>query len=772
MLNKHIVFKDFVQQLSIGALRASATKKAKVLYANSTFCQMFGHKERDVWDLYVEELFAERRRYLMFNKDLLENNVVKNFEIRLKGPAKKTFWGSISALTVFDDRGKPKYFDLVIEDISIQKKYEKSLIESKELFQTVFNNTAAAITVTDKDERIIAWNPFAEKMLGLTKEELFNKPVKDLYPPKEWRRIRAFRIRQRGMLADIEIKIYKKSNGTLDASLSISVLKDSEGNVIGSIGIIRDITAQKAAERRIKDSENKIRVILDNSAAAITLIDEKERIISWNRFTEHLLGMKRSDLYLRPVSTLYPEEEWKKIRAENIRTIGSKHHLATKVINKRGNIIDIDLSINVLRDSQDKIVGSVGIMQDITEQKRFQEILIQAKLAAEEANSAKSLFLANMSHEVRTPMNTILGMIDLTLDTTLDEEQRDNLVVAKEAAGNLLSLINDILDLSRVESGKLTLENIEFHLPNILKNVCKGLSVLARGKNLELILKIHPDVPELLESDPVRLRQILINLINNAIKFTPKGKIVIEVKASAKTDQEITLTFAVIDQGIGIAKDKQDFIFEAFTQADTSTTRRFGGTGLGLAISKRLVEMMGGRIWVESEEEKGSTFYFTGVFKYKDKASSAVLTEEESPAGIEDPVLAQRIKSLRILLAEDNIVNQKISMRLLEKQGWHVVTVDNGKEVVDRMSKDHFDIVLMDAQMPILDGFEATKIIRDNEKHTGKHIPIIALTARAMQEDRKRCLDAGMDGYVAKPIDRKKLFEEIINVFKKGIVHE
>ena len=379
MLNKHIVFKDFVQQLSIGALRASATKKAKVLYANSTFCQMFGHKERDVWDLYVEELFAERRRYLMFNKDLLENNVVKNFEIRLKGPAKKTFWGSISALTVFDDRGKPKYFDLVIEDISIQKKYEKSLIESKELFQTVFNNTAAAITVTDKDERIIAWNPFAEKMLGLTKEELFNKPVKDLYPPKEWRRIRAFRIRQRGMLADIEIKIYKKSNGTLDASLSISVLKDSEGNVIGSIGIIRDITAQKAAERRIKDSENKIRVILDNSAAAITLIDEKERIISWNRFTEHLLGMKRSDLYLRPVSTLYPEEEWKKIRAENIRTIGSKHHLATKVINKRGNIIDIDLSINVLRDSQDKIVGSVGIMQDITEQKRFQEILIQAK---------------------------------------------------------------------------------------------------------------------------------------------------------------------------------------------------------------------------------------------------------------------------------------------------------------------------------------------------------------------------------------------------------
>ncbi|HBR14851.1 MAG TPA: hypothetical protein DD723_04815 [Candidatus Omnitrophica bacterium] len=770
MTGEKINYRDLMDHLHDGVCRCSIGFKVGVLYMNASMGKMLGYAAKEISGLKVEEIFVERRTFQSFYKKILEEGTVRNFEVRFKKKEGKSFWGSLSAVAIRDKGGRVKWFDMSVRDISASKRYEKELIESKELFQTVFNNTAAAITVTDQDEKIVAWNPYAEKLLQMTKEELFNKSVKELYPPAEWRRLRNLNIRKKGMLADIDTKICKKDGSLADVNISVSVLQNSDGQVIGAIGIICDITKQKAAERRIKESENKIRVILDNSAVAITLTDENEKIISWNKFTEHLLGMKRKDLYMKPVDSLYPVEEWQMIRAENIRKLGSKHHLETKVIKKSGEIIDVDISVNVLKDAKNKIVGSVGIMQDITKQKRFQEMLIQAKLSAEDANSAKSLFLANMSHEIRTPMNTILGMIDLTLDTPLLEEQKDNLRVAREATDNLLGLLNDILDLSKVEAGKIKLENIEFHLHNVARSVVKGLSVLAKIKQLELILNIHPDVPELIEGDPVRLRQILINLINNAIKFTHKGKITTAIKVSKKNQENVELDFCVTDEGIGIPEDKQGKIFELFSQADDSTARHYGGTGLGLAISKRLVEMMGGRIWVESEEHKGSAFHFTGIFK----APKPNLALSRSGPGDTDgaQVSQEQLKDLRILLAEDNVVNQKIAVRILEKYGWQVDAVDNGQKVIDILNNKRFDVVLMDAQMPILDGLETTRLIRRSEQKTGKRIPIIALTARAMDDDKKKCLEAGMDGYVSKPIDRKTLFEEIINVVKKGRSHE
>jgi PAS domain S-box-containing protein len=758
---------ELIEHLQVGICRTTTGASASLVYANAAFCAMFELDARKITQVTIEHLFAERSIYIVLRKKIRKEGAVPEFEAQLKTSNNKLFWGSFSVLKGKDRDNNP-WLDIVIQDITSRKQIERELIESKDLFQTVFNNTAEAIMVTDKEERIVAWNPFAERMLGMTKKDLFNKPAKDLYPEKEWQRIRSSRVRRRGSLDDIETKIIKKDGNVLDANVSISVLKDLDGGVIGFIGIIRDITFRKMNERKLKESENKIRVILDNSAAAITLTDDQERIISWNRFTERLFGMRKKDLYLRPVSSLYPAKEWTKIHSGNIRQIESKQHLETQIIRKDGEVIDVELSINVLRDAQNKIVGSVGMIQDITKQKQFRQQLLQAKLIAEEANNTKSLFLANMSHEVRTPMNTIIGMIDLTLDTPLSPEQKENLQVVKDAADNLLGLLNDILDLSRVEAGKITLENIEFHLPNVVKNICKGLDVLAKKKKLGIVLNIDAQVPELILGDPVRLRQVIINLVNNAIKFTSQGVIEIGVKTLSliPAKGEIVIQFSVRDEGIGIPEDKYEKIFEVFTQADESTTRKYGGTGLGLAISKRLVEMMGGQIWVESAEGKRSTFFFTGVFKVIAQKAAEAPDAKQQEEKIDEAALPP-IKELKILLAEDNLVNQKITARILEKQGWQVAAVANGKEVIERLDREPFDVVLMDVQMPVLDGLEATKIIRENEKSTGKHVPIIALTARAMKEEKESFVESGMDGYVSKPIDRKKLFEEIENIINK-----
>jgi len=766
-LKKDSEFKDFVDHLQAGICRTSVGTRARFEYANATLCEMLGLSSKEMTQMPIANIFFDRRKFQLFLQKMTKEGFIRGFETRLKGRGKDPFWAAISAVAVTDSKDKPKYFDMFINNVSERKLYEKELIQSKAMFQTVFNNTAAAITVTDKEERIAAWNPFTEKMLDMDKGDLFNRPVRDLYPPKEWKRMRSFQIRKKGMLEDIETKVYKKNGELLDVNVSISILKDLDGNIVGSIGIIRDITNQKLAEAKLKEEQDKIRIILDNSAASITLTDDQERIVLWNKFTEDLFGMTKKDLYMRPVQSLYPEEEWIKIRSENIRRKGSQHHLRTKVMHKSGRVLDVDLSVNILKGSDNQIIGSVGILQDITQQKKFEEMLVQSKLIAEEASSAKSLFLANMSHEVRTPMNTIMGMLDLTLDTEMTDEQRDNISVAKDAADNLLGLINDILDLSRVEAGKITLESIEFHLHNVVASVVKGLTVLAKKKNLDIAINVDSDVPLLIEGDPVRLRQILINLINNAIKFTHKGLITVNVKKAALGGDKVSVRFEVVDQGIGIPKDRQDKVFEVFTQADDSTTRQFGGTGLGLAICKRLTEMMDGEIGVISEVGKGSTFYFTANFKILKAKSAAVSTgsgvseEEVSGSSFEN------LKDIHILLAEDNLVNQRIAARLLEKQGWKVTAVGDGQSVIDALNKEAFDVVLMDAQMPILDGFEATRIIRKGEESTGRHMPIIALTARVMAEDRKQCEEAGMDGYVAKPIDRKKLYEAIANQVRK-----
>jgi two-component system, sensor histidine kinase and response regulator len=415
----------------------------------------------------------------------------------------------------------------------------------------------------------------------------------------------------------------------------------------------------------------------------------------------------------------------------------------------------------------------ISIGNDITKRRQTEDALRAAKETAETNNRLKSEFLANLSHEIRTPMNSIMGMTELALSTQLTEEQRKYLQTVRSSSELLLGLLNDILDLSKIEAGKMEMEQIDFSLPDVIDDVIKTLDVKARQKSIELRTTVPASLPAILRGDPTRLRQILLNLVGNAIKFTDRGHVTVAVEEQWHSDTDISLHFSVRDTGMGIPAEQLDVIFEPFKQGDTSTTRKYGGSGLGLTISSELVRMMKGRIWVQSVVGQGSTFHFTVQLKWSAAPAALTGTAPQTARALPRPaeaadaaaqLAAPAARRLHVLVADDHDANRSLVTTVLTKRGHECVEAVNGHQVLEALARQPFDAVLMDVQMPGMDGYQATAAIRKREEREGGHVPIIALTAHAMSGDRERCLLAGMDAYLAKPLRPSELVRLVESV--------
>ncbi|MBM81084.1 MAG: hypothetical protein CMJ78_10880 [Planctomycetaceae bacterium] len=783
------------------------------------------------------------------------------------------------------------------------------------LLSLLMNNLPDSIYFKDEQSQFIRVSKALAARFGVENpDEVIGKTDADYFSEEHAKQARndELKLMGSGGALSLEEKETFPDGGIAWVATTKLPLKGRDGALVGTFGISRDITEQKQAEFALRENERRMSLIIESALNAFVGMDGHGVIVDWNAQAERTFGWQREEVLGKQLEeTLIPprfRDEHKQGLTQFLKSGDDSgtmlnQRIETVALHADGHEFPVEMTIAPIALSDGYLFSA--FIHDISNRKQAEQDLRQAKDAAESANRAKSDFLANMSHEIRTPMNAIIGMTELVMDTTLDETQREYLTMVQQSSEALLELINDILDFSKIEAGKLELDETTFGLRECLGDTMRSLAVRAHREDLELAAHFNSDIPELLIGDINRLRQIVVNLVGNAIKFTHKGEIVLDVAMNSQSEDEVELLISVSDTGIGIPQEKLATVFQRFEQADTSTTRRYGGTGLGLAIVSQLVQLMQGRICVESELGKGSTFSFTSrfgiaaesvqidldpstvqgtrVLVVDDNATNRHILEEmltnwgmvaqtvgsagealqtlyqscapgdefqlivsdvnvpdidgfmlveemkrdfrfqditvlmltsgerandlqrsrelgvdghlmkpvkqselldaivkvlgvqsladdfvvapgEEVASREDQLLALMPK-LDILLAEDSLANQRLAVGLLEKWGHQISVANNGREAIEMSSEHDYDIVLMDVQMPELDGLEATGAIREIEQTTGKHIPIVAMTAHAMKGDREQCLESGMDGYVAKPIRVPHLLEALAEFF-------
>ncbi len=515
-----------------------------------------------------------------------------------------------------------------------------------------------------------------------------------------------------------------------------------------------DLERELQELRTLNETLELLALVASKTDNGVVILDAQGYVEWINDSFSRMTGFRLASIRGQSLAAmLFDEDEEADARRQFQRFLEAGHGLSQEIEQTRADGQPYWLSIGVtpVFSEEGDITRWVGIANDVTKRREAQHALEQAKEAAEAASRAKGEFLANVSHEIRTPMNVIIGMTELTLGTRLTPEQREYLAAVKNSAEALLRLLNDVLDLSKIEAGKLHIETVPFSLPELIQEVLKLWEPGARQKGLHISSQISSELSPIVVGDPVRLRQILFNLIDNAIKFTEQGQVVVTAALDSRMGDEARVHFAVRDTGIGIPEHKLASIFEAFSQADSSTSRRYGGTGLGLTISAQLVALLDGRLWVESKIGAGSTFHFCLPLTILERPPA----DEDKPSRRRAPLRAKN--RLRVLVADDNPANRLLAARILEKRGHLVVQAGDGREALTAAEREPLDIVVMDAQMPEMDGLQATRQIRAREKTTQTHLPIIALTASAMSGDRERCLTAGMDGYISKPINAQEL---------------
>jgi two-component system, cell cycle sensor histidine kinase and response regulator CckA len=663
---------------------------------------------------------------------------------------------------------------------SLEQRVEErtqELLESEEAYRTVANFTYDWEYWLGPDGSLRYLSPSCERHTGYYREEFLQNAglLKRITHPNDWGRLdNHVPVNQDSTVKahphHVDFRITTRSGEERWFSHVCRPVFDGDGKYLGQRASNRDITQRKQAEDALRKSETLYHSLVETSQDLIWQCDAEGRYTYLNLAWEQVLGYELDEMLGKQFSDFQTTESAARSLTVFNRVLGgdSANNFETIHVGKSGCEIHLVFNALFMCDDAGNIVGASGTAYDITERKLMEEELRQAKAAAEAANIAKSRFLAIMSHEIRTPMNGVVGMIELLQHTKLTPEQQEYAEIAKKSGFELVGLLNDILDISKIEADKIELEKSGFDLRSVISGAVSILSPQAREKGLELSFSIDKDVSTALKGDPGRLRQIITNLLSNAIKFTPAGSVTLQVRKDTEDDSSITLRFLVSDSGIGIAADKLEHIFEPFTQADSSTTRTYGGTGLGLAICKQLSALMGGTVGVESVEGEGSTFWFTVVLEKqqigKIQPASAPPSKMEARGNLKCGSQSQislnlpltksdTSAAIRILLTEDDPNAQKIVPKLLKSYGYQVDVAVDGKEALQALQENDYALVLMDCMMPKMNGYEVTAVIRDPTSAVRRHdIPVIALTGNAMKQDRDRCIAAGMDDHLPKPL--------------------